>query len=66
MNTVSPAPSFDINDFTASTPNGAFFTMGNGGYGNPFLMEDMPIDPGTYSDAFNWVCFEYFHVVRHC
>jgi hypothetical protein len=27
-----------------------------GVYSNPFAVNDMPMDLGSYADTFNWVC----------
>jgi len=52
---LSPAPSFDLNDFTAEASNPNFFGMGDSMYSNPFTMDDMPMDLGNFTDALNWV-----------
>ncbi|KAF2833531.1 hypothetical protein CC86DRAFT_277719 [Ophiobolus disseminans] len=51
---LSPAPSFDLNDFTAEASNPDFFGMSNSMYANPFTMSDMPMDLGGFSEALNW------------
>lgn len=30
--------------------------MGNNGYANPYALGDMPMDLGSFTEAFNWVC----------
>ncbi|KAF2025127.1 hypothetical protein EK21DRAFT_77166 [Setomelanomma holmii] len=49
---VSPAPSFDLDDFAAEASNPNFF--GNSIYTNPFATSDMPMDLGSYPETFNW------------
>jgi len=51
---VSPAPSWDLNDFTAEAANRNVFGM-EAMYANPFTMNDMQMDIGPYADTFNWV-----------
>jgi hypothetical protein len=48
-----PTPSFGLHDFDAASTS--FFDMGTSGYDN-FMMDDMPMDFGTLTDVFNWVC----------
>ena len=52
---ASPASSFDFNDFTAEAANPDFQFMGNGGYTNPFLMPDVPMDLDAFTESFGWV-----------
>lgn len=51
---VSPAPSWDLNDFTAEAANRNVLGM-DAMYANPFTVNDMQMDLGPYSDTFNWV-----------
>ncbi|KAH7094461.1 hypothetical protein FB567DRAFT_600035 [Paraphoma chrysanthemicola] len=51
-NLVSPAPSFDLDDFTAEASNPSIFE--NSIYANPFATYDMPMDLGSFPDTFSW------------
>ncbi|KAH3989120.1 hypothetical protein HBI25_050880 [Parastagonospora nodorum] len=53
---VSPAPSWDLNDFTDEASSRNVFGM-DAMYANPFTVNDMPMDLGPYSDTFNWNAF---------
>jgi hypothetical protein len=57
-NFLPVTPSYDLNDFTPKTANTDFFGMGV--YANPFAVNDMPMDLGSYTDTFNWVCIAMF------
>jgi len=51
---ASPAPSFDLNEFSADPANAAYFHMGNANYNNSLWMEEMPMQPGPFGANFNW------------
>lgn len=53
--TASPASSLDFNDFTNESMNPNYQFLGNGGYVNPFLMSDIPMDLDTFTETFDWV-----------
>lgn len=55
METASPASSFDFNDFAAEAANPEYQFMSNGGYANPFLMPDVPMDLDAFTNNFGWV-----------
>jgi hypothetical protein len=42
-----------MNDFNETSPQD-FFGM-DGMYANPFVVNNLPMDLGPYSDTFNWV-----------
>lgn len=54
VDTASPASSFDFNDFTTEATNLDYQFMGTGGYANPFLMPDVPMDLDAFTQSF-WV-----------
>lgn len=51
----SQSPSFDFNSFGTEASSTNMFAMGNNGYTNPFMSVEMPMDLGTFAEAFNWV-----------
>lgn len=55
MDTASPVSSFDFNDFAAEAANLEYQSMSNGGYANPFLMPDVPMDLDAFTNNFGWV-----------
>jgi hypothetical protein len=50
---VSPSPSFELGNYTGEASNPYFFEMGMDR--NAFAVSDMPMEPGTFTDTFNWV-----------
>jgi hypothetical protein len=50
---LSPSPSFDLGDYAGDTSNPDLFDMSM--YNNPFVVNDMPMGPGTFTNTFNWV-----------
>ncbi|KAF3032589.1 hypothetical protein E8E12_001956 [Didymella heteroderae] len=50
--TMSPASSFDLNDFTAEATDPNYQFMGTSGYANPFLMPDVPMDLDAFTQSF--------------
>ena len=54
IETMSPASSFDLNDFTAEATDPHYHLMANSGYANPFLMPDIPMDLDAFTQNF-WV-----------
>jgi hypothetical protein len=54
--TFATPPSYNLNDLTAQATNPDFFGMGV--YSDPFAVNDMPMDLGSYTDTFNWVCID--------
>lgn len=53
--TASPASSFDFNDFNQEAVHLNYTSLGNGGYANPFLMPDLPMDLDAFTENFGWV-----------
>ncbi|KAJ4985215.1 fungal specific transcription factor [Stagonosporopsis vannaccii] len=54
VDTASPASPFDFNDFTHQAANMNYQSLGNGGYANPFLMSDLPMDLDTFTESLGW------------
>ncbi|KAF2625223.1 hypothetical protein BU25DRAFT_117067 [Macroventuria anomochaeta] len=54
IDTASPASSFDFNDFATEAANPNYQFMGTGGYANPFLMPDVPMDLDAFTESFGW------------
>lgn len=52
--TLSPASSFDLSDFTAEATDPNYQFLGISGYANPFLMPDVPMDLDSFTQDF-WV-----------
>ncbi|CBX92038.1 hypothetical protein LEMA_P047440.1 [Plenodomus lingam JN3] len=54
--TATPTSSFDFCHFAAEANSANLFAMANSDYGNPFALADIPMDMGSYTEAFGWVC----------
>lgn len=59
---MSPASSFDLNDFTAEAIDPNYQFMGTTGYANPFLMPDVPMDLDAFTQNI-WVCYKRAELV---
>ncbi|KAH7357664.1 fungal-specific transcription factor domain-containing protein [Pyrenochaeta sp. MPI-SDFR-AT-0127] len=49
-----PSTSFDFNNFAAERSGSEAFAAGPDGYCNPFVLEDMPMNFGDFTETFNW------------
>ncbi|XPS77820.1 hypothetical protein M3J09_009846 [Ascochyta lentis] len=54
VDTASPTSSFDFNDFATEAATSDHRFMNNGGYANPFLMPDVPLDLDAFTHTFGW------------
>lgn len=52
--TDSPDSTFDFNDFNSEAAHLNYATFANGGYANPFLMPDVPMDLDAFTENFGW------------
>jgi hypothetical protein len=50
---LSPSPSYELGNCTGEASNSNFFDTGM--YPSPFAVNDRPMEPGAFTDTFNWV-----------